>query len=310
MTIGAARTAALEELSLVGERFQAGRPGTARPRPRGIRGRRSCPSSPRPSSRGAETAYEEAARFGREPPARPSRCSDWRRGKGEEHDHDDRPQGWTTQSCARDGRRCSPPAWRSRSPSATSNERRAGRARGLERRQRATAERHFFERPTAGRGRNGTACGRRCQTHRGPAWRGMNVLARARGPVRGRRGRMFSWSAAWSARGGRRRRRRWSCEAAQDAFRNLGALRGHRRGRGADGRAASNRHGLTKREIEVLRLVASGKSRRQVADQVIISQRTITRHVRGHSSPSCASPRAPRRASSRQSTASSEGVMT
>lgn len=37
--------------------------------------------------------------------------------------------------------------------------------------------------------------------------------------------------------------------------------------------------GLTRREIEVLRLVAAGKTNRQVADELYISERTVARHV-------------------------------
>jgi DNA-binding NarL/FixJ family response regulator len=38
-------------------------------------------------------------------------------------------------------------------------------------------------------------------------------------------------------------------------------------------------HGLTPRELEVLRLVASGKSNREVAAELVISERTVARHV-------------------------------
>ena len=46
--------------------------------------------------------------------------------------------------------------------------------------------------------------------------------------------------------------------------------------------------GLTPREVEVLRLVALGRSNPQVADELIISLNTVTRHLRacvkrGHS---------------------------
>ncbi len=37
--------------------------------------------------------------------------------------------------------------------------------------------------------------------------------------------------------------------------------------------------GLTEREIEVLRLLAAGKSNREIADELVLSVRTVERHV-------------------------------
>ncbi|MEX2430888.1 MAG: response regulator transcription factor, partial [Dehalococcoidia bacterium] len=37
--------------------------------------------------------------------------------------------------------------------------------------------------------------------------------------------------------------------------------------------------GLTAREVEVLRLVATGKSNRAVAEQLFISEKTVARHI-------------------------------
>ena len=37
--------------------------------------------------------------------------------------------------------------------------------------------------------------------------------------------------------------------------------------------------GLTDREVEVLRLIARGRSNRQVAEQLVISPKTVGRHV-------------------------------
>ena len=38
-------------------------------------------------------------------------------------------------------------------------------------------------------------------------------------------------------------------------------------------------HGLTAREVEVLRLLAMGKSNAQIADELVISPNTVNRHV-------------------------------
>ena len=45
------------------------------------------------------------------------------------------------------------------------------------------------------------------------------------------------------------------------------------------GRDSPGTHGLSAREIEVLRLVASGKSNRDIAAELVISERTVARHV-------------------------------
>ena len=64
-------------------------------------------------------------------------------------------------------------------------------------------------------------------------------------------------------------------EAARETFEKLGA--------GPDlahlGDARPERHGLTDRELEVLRLVAAGKSNREIAAALVISEHTVARHV-------------------------------
>jgi DNA-binding NarL/FixJ family response regulator len=45
------------------------------------------------------------------------------------------------------------------------------------------------------------------------------------------------------------------------------------------GGAAAESHGLSARELEVLRLVAAGKSNREVAAELVISEHTIARHL-------------------------------
>jgi len=69
-------------------------------------------------------------------------------------------------------------------------------------------------------------------------------------------------------------------EAARSAFQGLGAAPdlAHVDSLlpGAD---AADRHGLTERELQVLRLVAAGQSNREVASELVISEHTVARHV-------------------------------
>ena len=63
-------------------------------------------------------------------------------------------------------------------------------------------------------------------------------------------------------------------DAARRVFKDLGA--------DADARALSATalpNGLTEREGEVLVLVAAGNTNRQIADELVLSQRTVDRHV-------------------------------
>jgi DNA-binding CsgD family transcriptional regulator len=68
-------------------------------------------------------------------------------------------------------------------------------------------------------------------------------------------------------------------EAARDAFADLGAAPDlaqlHSRATGP----ASATYGLTPRQLEVLRLVAAGKSNREIAASLVISEHTVARHV-------------------------------
>jgi DNA-binding NarL/FixJ family response regulator len=43
--------------------------------------------------------------------------------------------------------------------------------------------------------------------------------------------------------------------------------------------APADDYGLTARELEVLRLVAAGKSNREIASALVISERTVARHL-------------------------------
>lgn len=69
-------------------------------------------------------------------------------------------------------------------------------------------------------------------------------------------------------------------DAAREVFRHLGAApaldRLAARAREAAPEAAA---GLTPRQVEVLRLVATGKTNREIADVLFISEKTVARHV-------------------------------
>jgi ATP/maltotriose-dependent transcriptional regulator MalT len=67
-------------------------------------------------------------------------------------------------------------------------------------------------------------------------------------------------------------------EAARGVFRELGATPALR---WVDSLTAgrTDQHGLSKRELEVLRLVARGKSNREIASELVISEHTVARHV-------------------------------
>ena len=69
-------------------------------------------------------------------------------------------------------------------------------------------------------------------------------------------------------------------EAAAAAFERLGAAPDAARLRGMVERdEANDRHGLTPRELEVLRLVAAGKSNREIATSLVVSEHTVARHL-------------------------------
>jgi DNA-binding CsgD family transcriptional regulator len=68
-------------------------------------------------------------------------------------------------------------------------------------------------------------------------------------------------------------------EAARSVFAELGAAPDLMRLDSAAGRAAGEAFGLTPRQLEVLRLLAAGKSNREIAASLVISEHTVARHV-------------------------------
>jgi len=69
-------------------------------------------------------------------------------------------------------------------------------------------------------------------------------------------------------------------EAARAAFTQLGAAPDLARLDAITERAASDEsHGLTPREVQVLRLVAAGETNKAIAAELVLSERTVDRHV-------------------------------
>jgi DNA-binding NarL/FixJ family response regulator len=72
----------------------------------------------------------------------------------------------------------------------------------------------------------------------------------------------------------------WELEAARAAFDQLGAAPDVARVDSlAASRGAARAHGLSQRELQVLRLVARGATNKSIAAELVLSERTIDRHV-------------------------------
>ncbi|MGI8806929.1 MAG: response regulator transcription factor [Acidimicrobiales bacterium] len=68
-------------------------------------------------------------------------------------------------------------------------------------------------------------------------------------------------------------------DAARVVFQAVGAVPDLAALDAETGRGPSATHGLTPREVEVLRLVASGGTNRAIAETLFLSERTVDRHV-------------------------------
>src|SRR5262249_10113016 len=67
-------------------------------------------------------------------------------------------------------------------------------------------------------------------------------------------------------------------EAARELFERLGAAPDVTR----TSPATTDQHGLSDRELEVLRLLASGKSNREIASTLVLSEHTVARSPAEH----------------------------
>ena len=98
-------------------------------------------------------------------------------------------------------------------------------------------------------------------------------------------------------------------DAARNVFGQLGATPELARLEAiAHGDATARAHGLTARELQVLRLLATGTTNHVIAAELSVTVKTVDRHVSNTSSPSWACPRAPRRPPTPTSIGSSSRV--
>jgi len=69
------------------------------------------------------------------------------------------------------------------------------------------------------------------------------------------------------------------CSAARSIFESLGARPSLAQLPDAAVNGAKSSHGLTTRELEILNLVATGKTNKRIARELELSEKTVDRHV-------------------------------
>jgi DNA-binding CsgD family transcriptional regulator len=110
-----------------------------------------------------------------------------------------------------------------------------------------------------------------CATRAWSLWQELKLLYDAA------RARMIIGMA--SKRAGDRDRAQVELEAARAVFERLGAALDAKAAADQLGDASELPGGLSARELEVLRLVAAGKTNREIAAAMIISEHTVSRHL-------------------------------
>lgn len=271
MTIGGAWTAALEELRQVGERFR-----------RGVLNQRALGHAAyregevhrfQGAFREAETAYKEAARFGREPLPGLALLR-LAQGKGEAAAAAIRRALDETVLPLR--RAALLPAWVEIALAVGDLE--GARASCGELEEIAARQPSELLAATAAHARGalalaeGNADGAVAALR--SAWRMWQELE---APYEAARSRVLLGLAC--AELGDDDTKAVELEAARDAFEKLGAAPEIARVDELAGRTPPDAHGLSAREVQVLRLVASGMSNRDIATELVISERTVARHV-------------------------------
>ena len=105
----------------------------------------------------------------------------------------------------------------------------------------------------------------------------MDGLAGAGGALRGRAGPGPGWAGCREL--GDQEGSELELDAARGVFRQLGAAPDLARVQALSQTKAKKAGGLTAREVQLLRLVAAGKTNRAIAAELVLSERTVDRHV-------------------------------